>query len=425
MQEQNQKVTENEVILGKDYKTSRRVIAYISIMVIYFFYNYNFMLGTFMKPTMIADVAAGGFGFTLKQSEEIFAVMSFGTIPGTFLFGWLSTRIGKKNTLVSIALLIALTTFLPLLSPTSMLLWKAARFCAGFVLGGVFGCAMPLVADMFPSKYRGKLAASLTAMFSLAMMFGGWVYAMLGDANWKTLMMTAIIPPIVGAVLTIIFVPNDAQYTKEIREKGRESGEKINYLSMYKGKYLWIGLGAILLSGANFTAYSAFGNNATTYLVTGLGISSAVAGAIYSVQGFGTLFGYFFWGTVADKKGRRVPLIGMLASAVFVFLYTRLNSDSLTGFYVVSFLIGLATGYSGAWGAYYTELFPSKFRALSAGISFNGGRIISTFAIPMIAGLATGSGSGMMIIFYIAMAVFAVGSVVWFALPETLNKKRD
>ncbi len=204
MQEQNQKVTENEVILGKDYKTSRRVIAYISIMVIYFFYNYNFMLGTFMKPTMIADVAAGGFGFTVKQSEEIFAVMSFGTIPGTFLFGWLSTRIGKKNTLVSIALLIALTTFLPLLSPTSMLLWKAARFCAGFVLGGVFGCAMPLVADMFPSKYRGKLAASLTAMFSLAMMFGGWVYAMLGDANWKTLMMTAIIPPIVGAVLTII-----------------------------------------------------------------------------------------------------------------------------------------------------------------------------------------------------------------------------
>lgn len=425
MQEQNQKVTENEVILGKDYKTSRRVIAYISIMVIYFFYNYNFMLGTFMKPTMIADVAAGGFGFTLKQSEEIFAVMSFGTIPGTFLFGWLSTRIGKKNTLVSIALLIALTTFLPLLAPTSMLLWKAARFCAGFVLGGVFGCAMPLVADMFPSKYRGKLAASLTAMFSLAMMFGGWVYAMLGDANWKTLMMTAIIPPIVGAVLTIIFVPNDAQYTKEIREKGRETGEKINYLSMYKGKYLWIGLGTILLSGANFTAYSAFGNNATTYLVTGLGISSAVAGAIYSVQGFGTLFGYFFWGTVADKKGRRVPLIGMLASAVFVFLYTRLNSDSLTGFYVVSFLIGLATGYSGAWGAYYTELFPSKFRALSAGISFNGGRIISTFAIPMIAGLATGSGSGMMIIFYIAMAVFTVGSVVWFALPETLNKKRD
>lgn len=424
MQEKNSEAVKNDVILGKDMTNTRRILAYLSIIVIYFFYNYNFTLGTFIKPTMITDVAAGGFGFTLKQSEEVFAVMSFGTIPGTFLFGWISTRIGKKNTLISIALLIALTTFLPLLVPTSMLLWKAARFCAGFVLGGVFGCAMPLVADMFPSKYRGKLAASLTAMYSLAMMFGGWVYAMLGDANWKILMMTAYIPPIVGAVLAFVFVPNDYQYMKSLRETGKVSGEKINYLNMYKGKYLWIGLGTILLSGANFTAYSAFGNNATTYLVTGLGVASATAGAIYSVQGFGTLIGYFFWGTVADKKGRKIPLIGMLASAVFVFLYTRLNADSATGFYVVSFLIGLATGYSGAWGAYYTELFPSKFRALSSGLSFNGGRIISTFAIPAIAGLATGSGSGMLIIFYISMAVFVAGSVVWFALPETLNKTR-
>ena len=424
MQEKNSEAVKNDAIPGKDMTNTRRILAYLSIIVIYFFYNYNFTLGTFIKPTMITDVAAGGFGFTLKQSEEIFAVMSFGTIPGTFLFGWISTRIGKKNTLISIALLIALTTFLPLLVPTSMLLWKAARFCAGFVLGGVFGCAMPLVADMFPSKYRGKLAASLTAMYSLAMMFGGWVYAMLGDANWKILMMTAYIPPIVGAVLAFVFVPNDYQYMKSLRETGKASGEKINYLNMYKGKYLWIGLGTILLSGANFTAYSAFGNNATTYLVTGLGVASATAGAIYSVQGFGTLIGYFFWGTVADKKGRKVPMIGMLASAVFVFLYTRLNADSTTGFYVVSFLIGLATGYSGAWGAYYTELFPSKFRALSSGLSFNGGRIISPFAIPAIAGLATGSGSGMLVIFYISMAVFVVGSLVWLALPETLNKTR-
>ncbi|MGI5986685.1 MAG: MFS transporter [Dysosmobacter sp.] len=424
MQEKNSEAVKNDAIPGKDMTNTRRILAYLSIIVIYFFYNYNFTLGTFIKPTMITDVAAGGFGFTLKQSEEIFAVMSFGTIPGTFLFGWISTRIGKKNTLITIALLIALTTFLPLLVPTSMLLWKAARFCAGFVLGGVFGCAMPLVADMFPSKYRGKLAASLTAMYSLAMMFGGWVYAMLGDANWKLLMMTAYIPPIVGAVLAFVFVPNDYQYMKSLRETGKASGEKINYLNMYKGKYLWIGLGTILLSGANFTAYSAFGNNATTYLVTGLGVASATAGAIYSVQGFGTLIGYFFWGTVADKKGRKVPMIGMLASAVFVFLYTRLNADSTTGFYVVSFLIGLATGYSGAWGAYYTELFPSKFRALSSGLSFNGGRIISTFAIPAIAGLATGSGSGMLVIFYISMAVFVVGSLVWLALPETLNKTR-
>ena len=55
-----------------------------------------------------------------------------------------------------------------------------------------------------------------------------------------------------------------------------------------------------------------------------------------------------------------------------VFIYTKLGGDSVTAFYAISVLIGFAVGYSGAWGAYYTELFPSKYRALSSGMSFNG-----------------------------------------------------
>lgn len=412
---------EDDIILGKSDSGVKKALAFLAIALIYFFYCYNFMVGTFIKPTMIAETGAGGFGFTLKQSEEIFAVMSFGTIPGTFLFGIISTRIGKKKTIIGIALLIALTTFIPMLSPTNVILWKAARFCTGVVLGGVFGCAMPLVADMFPGKYRGKLAATLTALFSLAMIFGGKVYGVLGDANWNILMYTAIIPPVVGAVLAFFFVPDDSAYTKELLEKGKESGDKINYLNMYKGKYLWIGIGTILLSGANFTAYSAFSNNATTYLVTGVGLTAAAAGSIYSLQGVGQLFGYFVWGAIADKFGRKVPFIGMALSAVFVFIYTKMGGDSVTGFYLTSVLIGFAVGYSGAWGAYYTELFPSKYRSLSSGISFNGGRIISTFAIPAIAGAASGK-MGMMVIFYISMAVFVMGAIVWLILPETLKK---
>ena len=154
----------NDIVLGKDYSSAKRWIAFFSIALIYFFYCFNFMVGTFVKPTMIYSPAEGGFGFTLQQTEEIFAVMSFGTIPGTFIFGSIAARIGKKKTLILVALLIALTTFFPMLAPTSVLLWKAARFTCGVVLGGVFGTAMPLVADMFPTKYRGKLAATLTAV---------------------------------------------------------------------------------------------------------------------------------------------------------------------------------------------------------------------------------------------------------------------
>lgn len=412
---------ENDIILGNDYTNFKRGIAFFSIALIYFFYCYNFMVGTFIKPTMIYTLAEGGFGFTLKQTEEIFAVMSLGTIPGTFIFGTISANIGKKRTLILVALLIGITTFIPLINPMNVSLWKMARFSTGVVLGGVFGTAMPLVADMFPSKFRGKLAAILTALFSLAMMFGGKVYGILGDTNWKLLMYTAIIPPIVGAILALIFVPDDKEYVRELAERSKENGNKINYINMYKGKYLWIGIGTILLSGANFTAYSAFSNNSTTYLVTTVGLSAATAGAIYSLQGLGQLFGYLAWGSIADKFGRKVPFIGMILTSAFVFLYTRLSGDNITAFYIASMLIGFSVGYSGAWGAYYSELFPSEYRALSAGMSFNGGRIISTFAIPAIAGTAAGA-MGMMSIFYISMTVFVLGGVVWLFLPETLKK---
>ena len=412
----------NDIILGKNLSADRRSLAFLSIVIVYFFYCYNFMVGTFVKPTMIAEAASGGFGFTLQQSETIFAVMSFGTIPGTIVFGILNAKIGKKYTLIVVASLIALTTFLPMMTPGSYQVWLVSRLITGGTLGGVFGCAMPLVTELFPQKYRGKLAAVLTSLFSLAMIFGGQLYSFMGDSNWQVLMYTAIIPPAVGAVMIFLFVPNDYQNTRQLNEVSKQQNEKISYLNMYKGKYLWIGLGVILLSGANFTAYSAFSNNATTYLRNSLGLSAAVAGGIYSLQGIGQLIGYNIWGFISDRFGRKKPLIGMALSAVFVFLFMRLGAGNITQLKLVSVFLGFAVGFSGAWGAYYTELFPQKFSALSSGISFNGGRIISTFAIPAIAGLGSAA-AGMQGIFMVSMAVFVAGAVIWMFLPETYQKK--
>ena len=415
---------DDEILLGKELSNGRRMLAFFSIMIVYFFYCYNFMVGTFVKPTMINELGIGGFEFTIQQTEAIFAVMSFGTIPGTILFGMLASKIGKKNTLCIVAALIALTTFIPMMNPTNYNIWRISRFMTGVTLGGVFGSAMPLVAELFPTKYRGKLAAILTSLFSLAMIFGGQIYGLLGDANWNILMYTAIVPIAIGAVMVYLFVPSDYELTKEFNSEAEKSGEKINYINMYKGKYLYIGIGVILLSGANFTAYSAFANNATTYLRNSVGFSAAVAGGIYSLQGIGQLIGYNIWGFISDKFGRKVPLVGMLLSAALVFVYMQLGDNDITKFRIVSLAIGFGVGFSGAWGAYYSELFPAKYRSISAGISFNGGRIISMFAIPAIAGLASNADE-IIKIFQVAIIVFILGGIVWAMLPETINKTQE
>ena len=418
----------NEVILGKDYSNAKRMLAFLSIVVIYFFYCYNFMVGTFVKPIMVESAANGGFGFTIKQTSKIFAVMSFGTIPGTIIFGVLSSKIGKKYTLMIVATLISLSTFIPMLDYNNYGLWMAARFVTGFTLGGVFGTAMPLTAEIFPKKYRGKMSAILTSLFSLAMIFGGAVYGALGDANWKLLMYTAIIPPVIGTVMVFFFVPNDYEHMKALNKKAAEEKEKISYLNMYKGKYALIGLGVILLSGANFTAYSAFSNNATMYLRESVGYSAAVAGSIYSIQGMGQLIGYNFWGIISDKFGRKKPLAGMALSALVMFLYLKIGADGKTMYMIASLVLGICFGYSGAWGAYYTELFPEKFSSMSAGISFNGGRIISSLVLPVIVGFADTTVNGVrnfQATFYASMIILVIGAVIWLLLPETFIKKSE
>lgn len=408
---------EEQAVLGKDFTMGRRIIAFMAILVIYFFYCYNFMVGTFVRPTLVNQ-----FGFTLQQASSIFAVMSLGTIPGTIVFGMCSTRFGKKRTLMGIALLFSSMTFIPLINPENYNLWRGARFITGFSLGGVFGTAIPLITELFPQKYRGKLAAICTSTFSVAMIFAGQLYGALGDANWKILVWTAIIPPILGTILVFFLVPDDAEHMKNMRAQAAKENIKINYLEMYKGKYLFIGIGVILLSGANFVSYASYSNNATTYLTTVLGFSAATAGSIYSLQGMGQLIGYNFWGFISDKFGRKVPLIGMASVSVMIFFFSRLGSGDVKLFFPLSFLLGISFGFSGAWGAYYTELFPAKFNSLSAGISFNGGRIISTFALPMVAGVSA-TAWGMKGVFTIVMIVALVGAGIWMFLPETLVKK--
>jgi len=408
---------DEQAILGKDFTMGRRIIAFMAILVIYFFYCYNFMVGTFVRPTLVNQ-----FGFTLQQASSIFAVMSLGTIPGTIVFGMCATRFGKKRTLMGIAVLFATMTFIPLINPASYNLWRVARLATGFSLGGVFGTAIPLITEIFPQKYRGKLAAICTSTFSIAMIFAGQLYGALGDANWKILVWTAIIPPILGTILVFFFVPDDAEHMKNMRAQAAKENIKINYLEMYKGKYLFIGIGVILLSGANFVSYASYSNNATTYLTTVLGFSSATAGMIYSLQGMGQLIGYNFWGFISDKFGRKVPLIGMASVSVMIFFFSRLGSGDVKLFFPLSFLLGISFGFSGAWGAYYTELFPQKFSSLSAGMSFNGGRIISTFALPMVAGVAA-TAWGMKGVFTIVMVVALAGAGIWMFLPETLVKE--
>ena len=407
-----------DVVLGRELSNTKRGIAFFSIAIIYFFYCYNFMISTFTKVAMTED-----FGFSLLETETIYSFMTVGTIIGTFLFGTMAARVGKKRTLITLAFSIAITSAIPFLKPESVLVWTVARTITGTALGGMFGTAMPLVADMFPSKYRGKLAAFMTSLYSLSMIFGGWVYGLVGDSNWQALMLTAIIPPAIGGILVYFNVPDDYEMSKEAYEQSVRDGEKISYLSMFKGKYLWIGIGVICLSATNKIGYPAFSNNSTAYLQNTVHLDAVTAGSIFAAQGFGQTIGYWTWGAIADKYGRKKARFGMILVSLSIILFMQLDQTQVGMFYLTSIFLGFSIGFSGCWGAYYSEIFPAKYRSISAGISFNGGYIIASFAVPLVASVT--SVNDVRPLFIMGAVLYTVGAIIWSFLPETLNKQQE
>ena len=99
------------------------------------------------------------------------------------------------------------------------------------------------------------------------------------------------------------------------------------------------------------------------------------------IQNIGHFIGFNVLGFIGDRFGRKKNILGMLMCAIIIPIYMGLTVDFLYLLFAMSFVYGIGLGYSGVWGAYYTELFPAKYRA----------------------------------------AFFVLGCIAWMLLPETLT----
>lgn len=408
----------DDVLLGKELSFGRRILAYVSILVIYFFYCYNFYILSLLGPLMKT------WGITTENFALLFSVMSFGTLGGTIIAGIFASNTSKKKTLLGLALAFTVATFFHIFTYESFTAWLILRLIAGVALGGIFGTAVGLIVDLFPQIYRGRLTSFASSLFAVAGILAGEIASAFLDINWTILIWVAVIPTLLGVGMVCLFVPDDGHLNKS--KKGSNSGDKTiitkpTYRELLKS-HTWIVVGAVVLSGMNFSGYSGFSQFLPIYLQEGLGMEASNWGRMVSIQNLGHFIGFNFWGIIADNFGRKKNILGMLLCTLIIPIYMALKIDvGMSIFFVCSALFGLGLGYSGVWGAYYSELFPEKFRTISSGFCFNMGRIISMISVYVIGILSTQLG------FKLALTIpaifFLIGVIVWFLLPETFKKK--
>jgi MFS family permease len=259
-------------------------------------------------------------------------------------------------------------------------------------------------------------------MFSLAEIVLGGLGAMAGEAHWLLLVWFGGVPPLILGFLIFAAVPDDRGMLGYGEERRKEpgGGEAVDgpggWAEMLSPRFRRLTLTCVVLAGCNFTGYQLFNEFLTLYLRQERGFDARGVGIAFSLIGVGSLIGGFLWAFVADRFGRKAPLVGFVGVAVAIVTYL-VAPASTTVIRSVGFVFGLCLSCAYPWGVYFTEIFPARLRSYGAAL-FHGGHIISLLAPLLLALVATKF--GIVAAMSIAPVIFLIGAGLWATLPETL-----
>jgi MFS family permease len=151
----------------------------------------------------------------------------------------------------------------------------------------------------------------------------------------------------------------------------------------------------------------------------GRGLSLAASSAWIMAMQVGMWLGYVTFGFISDAVGRKRTYVSYLfAAALLVPLYAR--SQPLALLVVGPLLAFFGTGHFTGFGIITAELFPTSFRALAMGLTYNFGRALSA-AAPWAIGAIAARG-GLASAFGISGLAFFLAGVLALALPETRGR---
>ncbi|WP_438393118.1 MFS transporter [Caballeronia sp. DA-9] len=162
------------------------------------------------------DVPLASFG-------AVFSVLQLGGLLGTFIFGYLADRIGRRPLVIVAALLIGFLT-LGTASVETYTQLMIVRFLGGVGLGGIFPCVLALGAEYVHSKSRGFAVALLFANYSLGAALGAMLNGyVLAHAGWRAVYLVGGGLSIAVALAIIVWLPESPHFlvsrgkTKKLR----------------------------------------------------------------------------------------------------------------------------------------------------------------------------------------------------------------
>jgi MFS family permease len=296
------------------------------------------------------------------------------------------------------------------------------RFVMGFFLGGVFGCAVSLYVGLFPPALRGLLAGIVQLTYNGGDALLSWFGRHYDSGNWQTVLQIGGVGALCAGLVTLLLVPGDRAVIAWGGVEPRLGGQRrfLIHELFIEGRWKLTARLA-LLCGLNFFAFQAFNGWVTTYLREVRFYSADTVGRVMTALHVGSMIGALFWGLMADRFGRRTNALGFALAALLIAVYLNVPPTPVI-YGMAGFAYGFCLVAMGIWGPYFAELYPEHLRATAASI-FNWGRIVSLFGA-LLTGLIA-QRFGLQTIMYVGSFTFALASLLWWSLPETLLRPQQ
>lgn len=353
-----------------------------------------------------AFFASDSPAINLLSSFAVFALSFFIRPLGGLFFGPLADRIGRKRTLLMALIMMAGSTFLIGLLPTSAMIgWLAPvllvliRCVQGFSAGGEIGTITSFIAEYAGPGRRGFSTSWLMVTAVLGLVLGGLVantlIYMLGvdtmqNGGWRIPFMVA--GPLGFIALYIRMKLEDSPEFRKLEEQGTKSKAPLREVFLWK-RAMALVFTIITLHASMFYLVLTF---ASTYLSGTLGFDSGttllyvfLASALAAVvMPFGGMF--------TDKFGRKPFLfvIGVLGTGSLIWFFAAAE-DATPGTFLAPLLAVAGTFglYASSTYALMTELLPTHIRSTGIALSYNLPVAIFGGSAPMIAtALIAGTG---------------------------------
>jgi SP family arabinose:H+ symporter-like MFS transporter len=191
-------------------------------------FGFDVAIITGAGPFIARQFRLGDLGLGWAYSSLI-----FGCVLGSLVAGKLSDRFGRRQLLILVAVLFALSS-VAVASAGSLALFIAARFVGGIAVGGVSLLSPLYVAEIAPASVRGRLGALYQMLIVVGIIVSYMINYLLRNAgvnNWRWMFLTGVIPSLLFLVLMML-VPETPRF---LASNGR-SDEAFRVLEKISGR---------------------------------------------------------------------------------------------------------------------------------------------------------------------------------------------